>query len=220
MRNSMSLKGLAITLVAALAPAAAQPPLPGLRVEPISGGTVFYVKNTASQPLAAFILELDGYPGSGYVLVQDESSSEPIPPGGEKRIESTNMTPGAVPDYMKLQAAIYADGTSAGKPEKVAQLGEHRRAMLETARGLIGRLDKAKSAGTEKAALIADLRQWAGSIPEPSRRDRFRAVGVNQSDSRNLMERTATQLEARSLDDVLAGLRATERALAASRAAP
>ena len=77
----MSLKRLAITLVAALAPAAAQPPLPGLRVEPVSGGTVFYVKNTASQPLTAFILELAGYPGSGYVLVQDESSSEPIPPG-------------------------------------------------------------------------------------------------------------------------------------------
>jgi len=65
----------------AAATAVAQPPLPGLRVEPISGGTVFYVKNTASQPLAAFILELDGYPGGGYVSVHDESSGGPIAPG-------------------------------------------------------------------------------------------------------------------------------------------
>lgn len=215
----MSIKRLAIALAVALAPAAAQPPLSGLRVEPVSGGTIFYVKNTASQPLTAFILELDGYPGSGYVLVQDESSAEPIPPGGERRINSTNMTPGAVPDYMKLQAAIYADGTSAGKPEKVAQLAEHRRAMLETTRGLIGRVEKAKPGG-DKVALIADLKQWAGSIPEPTRRDRLRSAAINQIDSRNLIERTATRLEAGSLDDALAGLRASERALAASKSTP
>lgn len=213
----MSLKRLAIALVAALAPAAAQPPLPGLRVEPVSGGTVFYVKNTASQPLTAFILELAGYPGSGYVLVQDESSAEPIPPGEEKSINSTNMTPGAVPQYMKLQAALYADGTSAGTPEKIAQLVEHRRAMLETKRGLIGRIEKAKSAGADKAALITDLKQWAGTIPEPSRRDRVRPPGINQIDSRNLIERTAAQLEAGSLDEALAGLRGSERALTANK---
>ena len=215
----MSLKRMAIALVAALAPAAAQPPLPGLRVEPISGGTVFYVKNNATQPLAAFILELDGYPGSGYVLVEDESSAEPVPPGTEKRIQSTNMTPGAVPDYMKLQAAIYADGSSAGKPEKIAQLIEHRRVMLEATRGLIGRIEKAKSSGTDKSALLADLKQWAGSMPEPARRDRFRAAGVNQSDTRNLVERTAARLETHSLEDVLAGLRTSERALATSKPA-
>src|SRR5258708_11159927 len=98
--------------------AAAQTPLPGLRVEPVSGGTDFYVKNTAAQPLTAFILELDGYPGSSYVLVQDESFAAAVAPGAEQRIQTSNMTPGAVPDYMKLQAAIYADGTSAGKSEK------------------------------------------------------------------------------------------------------
>jgi hypothetical protein len=216
----MSLKRLAIAVAAALASAAAQTLLPGLRVEPVSGGTVFYVKNTAPQPLTAFILELDGYPGSGYVLVQDESSAEPIPAGSEKRINSTNMTPGAVPEYMKMQAALYADGTSAGKPEKVAQLVEHRRAMLETTRGLIGRIEKAQSAGTQKAVLIGDLKQWAGSIAEPTRRDRFRAAGVNQNDSRNLIERAAARLEAGSAEEALAGLRASERALAASKPAP
>ena len=39
--------------------------------------------------------------------------------------------------------------------------------MLETTRGLIGRIEKAKSAGADKAALMADLKQWAGTIPEP-----------------------------------------------------
>jgi len=34
--------------------------------------------------------------------------------GGEKRIQVENMTVGAVPDYVKMQAAIYADGSTAG----------------------------------------------------------------------------------------------------------
>src|SRR3979490_2976416 len=105
----MSVKKLTAALVILVGLSAAQAPLPGLRVEPVSGGTNFYVKNTAAQPLLAFILELDGYPGSSYVLVQDESSAAPIAPGDERRIQTSNVTPGAVPDYMKLQAAIYAD---------------------------------------------------------------------------------------------------------------
>src|SRR5258708_36711 len=190
-----------------LALAAAQTPLPALRVEPVSGGTNFYVKNTAAQPLTAFILELDGYPGSSYVLVQDESSTAPIAPGDERRIQTSNMTPGAVPEYRKLQAAIYADGTSAGKPEKVAQLVEHRRVMLETTRGLIARIEKAASA--------AELRQWSASIPEPERRERTRPAGINVVDSKNLIERIAKQLQSQSGSpgDVLALLRASERGL-------
>jgi len=215
--NGISSKLLPIALLAAAATVFAQPPLPGLRVEPISGGTVFYVKNTASQPLAAFILELDGYPGGGYVFVHDESSGGPIAPGSEERIQSASMTPGAAPDYMKIEAAIYADGSSAGKPEKVAQLVDHRRVMLETDRGLIGRIEKAKAGGAQKAAAVADLKQWAESIPQPVRRERFRAAGVNQTDTRALIEKTAAQLDAGSFDEVLAGLHAAERALAASK---
>jgi hypothetical protein len=211
----MSVKKLAATLVMVLPLAASQTPLPGLRVEPVSGGTNFYVKNTAAQPLTAFILALDGYPGSNYVLVQDESSAAPIAPGDEQQIHTSNMTPGAVPDYMKLQAAIYADGTSSGQPEKVAQLLEHRRVMLETTRGLIERLEKAT--GGDKAALVAALRQWSSTIPEPERRERTRPAGINQIDSKNLIERTAKQLESGSLDDVRAILRAAARALAVSK---
>jgi hypothetical protein len=211
----MSVKKIIAALVMGSALAAAQTLLPGLRVEPVSGGTNFYVKNTAAQPLTAFILELDGYPGSHYMLVQDESSGAPIAPGEEQRIHTSNMTPGAVPDYMKLQAAIYADGTSAGQPEKVAQLFEHRRAMLETTRGLMARLEKAT--GTDKAALVAELRQWSASLPEPERRERIRPAGINQMDSKNLIERVAKQLESTSLADVLAGLRASARALAVSK---
>jgi hypothetical protein len=214
----MSVKKLTTALVMVLTLAAAQTLLPGLRVEPVSGGTNFYVKNTAAQPLIAFILELDGYPGSNYVLVQDESSAAPIAPGDEQRIHTSNMTPGAVPDYMKLQAAIFADGTSAGQPEKVAQLLEHRRAMLDTTRGLIERIEKAtKATGNDSAALVAELRQWSNSIPEPARRERTRPAGINQIDSKNLIERIAKQLESSSLADVLAGLRASGSALAAGK---
>jgi hypothetical protein len=213
----MSVKKLAGAILILLPLAAAQTPLPGLRVEPVSGGTNFYVKNTAAQPLTAFILALDGYPGSSYVLVQDESSAAPIGPGGEQLIHTSNMTPGAVPDYMKLQAAIYADGTSSGQPEKVAQLLEHRRVMLETTRGLIQRIEKVSKAAGDKAALIAELRQWSSSIPEPERRERTRPTGINQIDSKNLIERVAKQLESSSPADVLAGLRASERALAVGK---
>jgi hypothetical protein len=214
----MSLKKLTVALVMVLAPAAAQTLLPGLRVEPVSGGTNFYVKNTAAQPLTAFILALDGYPGSNYVLVQDESSAAPIAPGEEQRIHTSNMTPGAVPDYMKLQAALYADGTSSGQPEKIAQLLEHRRVMLETTRGLIERLEKGSGGGPGgTAALVAALRQWSGSIPEPERRERTRPAGINQIDSKNLIERIAQQLESSAPGDVLAGLHASARALAVSK---
>ena len=46
------------------------------------------------------------------LLLALPAASEPFPPGREKRIPITNMTVGAVPDHVKLQAAFYADGTS------------------------------------------------------------------------------------------------------------
>src|ERR1700687_4235445 len=120
--------------------AAAQVPLPELRIEPTAGGSIFYVKNVSSQPLTAWLIELVDYPGSSYSLWQDDIS-EPIPAGIEKRIQVANMTVCAVPHYVKIQAAIYADGASSGVPEKVAQFIERRRAILETTRELIHRLE-------------------------------------------------------------------------------
>src|SRR3954466_820834 len=92
----------------------AQAPLPDLRVEAAPGGSVFYVRNTSSQPLTAFLIELVNYPGSTFSFWQDDVTATPIPPGGEKRIPVSSMTVGAVPDYVKLQAALYADGSSSG----------------------------------------------------------------------------------------------------------
>ena len=50
----MSPRRFAIILPLAGA-AMAQPPLPGLRIEPIPGGSILYVRNWTSQPLTAYL---------------------------------------------------------------------------------------------------------------------------------------------------------------------
>src|SRR5215212_684264 len=119
------------SLLLPLSALAAQPPLPDLRVEAAPGGSVFFVRNAHSQPLTAFIIELVDYPGSSYILWQDDLLTGPLAAGAEKRIPVSSMTVGAVPDYVKIRAAVYADGTSAGIPEKVAHLLDRRRVMLQ-----------------------------------------------------------------------------------------
>lgn len=198
--------------------AIAQVPLPDLHIEPIGGGTAFTVKNTATQPITAYFIELVGYPGSSYVLIQDDIES-PIPPGGQKRLPVGNMIPGAAPDYVKMQAAIYADGSSSGIPDKVAQIIEHRRLMLETTREAVQRLEKAKVASSPKDQLIADLKQWDASIPEPVHKYRFRPKELNQTDTKAFITDIARKLETQPIDSVLAGLLASEHAMAASRPA-
>ena len=203
----MSLKTFACVAMLPLFAVAAQ--LPELRTEPIGGGSVFFVKNTASEPLTGYLIELVDYPGSSYSLWVDEITSEPVAAGAEKRIQVTNMTAGAVPDYMKIQAAIYADGSTAGVPEKVAQFIERRKAVLATTRELIGRI--------EKGAAKADLKQWADSLqPVGKVRPNSQPV-INQAAARSLVIETATKLDTRSKDQVLGALRASEKALAASK---
>ncbi len=146
----------------------AQQPLPELRIEAIDGGSVFYVRNGASQPLTAYLIELVNYPGSSYALWRDDFA-DPLPPGAERRIQVANMTIGAAPEYVRMQAAIYGDGTSAGVPDKVGQFVERRRRVLETTRQLIDRIEKAQSGAMDKAALLADLEAWENSIPRATR---------------------------------------------------
>jgi len=213
----MSLKHISAACLMALAASAAQP-LPELRVEPTAGGSVFYVKNGSPEPLTAYLIELVDYPGSYYALWQDEVSA-PIALGAEKRIQIANMTVGAVPDYVKMQAALYADGSSSGIPEKVTQLVERRRFTLQTTRELIGRLEKAQAAGTAKASVIADLKQWAESMQPQGRPNRNSQATINQAAARSLISDTAAGLDAHSIAETLAGLRASERALAASKPA-
>jgi len=218
-RVRKSTSNFATVLLLLLSPLAiAQAPLPELHIEAIGGGTAFTVKNTASQPLTAYFIELVGYPGSSYVLIEDDIES-PIPPGGQKRIPVGNMIPGAAPNYMKLQAAIFADGSSIGSPEKVTQIIERRRLMLQTTRDAIQRLEKAKAGSTPKDAIIADFKQWDASIPEPVHKYRFRPKELNQTDTKALITNIATKLESQPIDDVLAGLQASEHAMAASRPA-
>jgi hypothetical protein len=199
--------------------AAAEAPLPELRIEPNAGGSIFYVRNGSAQPLTAYLIELVDYPGSAFSLWQDDLTNQPIPPGGEKRMSVANMTVGAAPDYVKIRAALYADGSSAGIPEKVAQLVARRRAVLETTRELIGRLEKAKSAGTSKASVVADIKQWADSLQPAGKGNRNSPAALTQAAARALISDSARQLDSSSPDEMLAGLRAAERALAASKPA-
>jgi hypothetical protein len=213
----MSLPKFAALLVV-LPALTAQPPLPGLRIEPTAGGSIFFVKNTASQALTACLIELVGYPGSSDSFWQDNNGSELIPAGAERRIPVTNMTVGAAPEYVKVQAAIYADGTSSGIPEKVAQLVERRRFILETTRELIRRLEGAQSAGA-KDALIAGLKQWSESMQPAGKSRQMSQATINRAAARVLIGQTIGQLNENSLGDALGKLRAAERSLAASKPA-
>lgn len=202
---------LALALLLGLSAVAAEPPLPDLRIEPAAGGSVFYIKNVASQPLTAYLIELVDYPGSSYSLWQDELEGQPIPPGGEKHINVTNMTVGAVPEYVKMRAALYADGTSSGIPEKVAQLVERRRFTLETTRELIRRLEKAQSSATPKAAVAADLKQWSDSLLPVGKAARNSPAAINQSAARAAIDAAIVRLNTQSIEDTLADLRKRSR---------
>ena len=213
----MTLKLTAATLLIVLGTAAAQT-LPELRTDPTTGGSIFYVKNVAPKPVTAFLIELVNYPGSSYSLYQDEAAIDLIAPGAEKRIPVTNMTVGAVPDYVKLTAALFADGTSAGIPEKITQLVERRKSTLATVRELISRLDKAKAAATPKGAVISDLKQWAEGL-QPAGKARVSQATINQAAARSVVSEAATWLETHSLEESLAKSHAAERSLAASKPA-
>jgi len=186
----------------------AQAPLPELKTEATDGGSVFIIPNDSPQPLTAFLIELVNYPGSFYTLWQDDITAESLAPGGVRRIPVSNMTVGAVPDYVKLQAALYADGSSSGVPERVAQLVARRKSLLETTRELIGRLENAQ------AGVAAELRQWAESIPVATRANRDTQTAINQAAARALIGETAARVEAGSVTEALARLRVAEGVLA------
>ena len=204
----------AAVLLLALPAIAADTPLPELRTEPTAGGSVFYIKNNSTEALTSYLIELVDYPGSSYSLWQDETVAEPIPPQGTHRIQVANMTVGAVPDYVKIRAALYAGGGSAGVPEKVAQLLDRRRVTLETIRQLAGRIEKAQAEGTTKSDLLAGLKQWADTLQPVGKGNRNSQAAINQAAARGVVVGTAAKLEAASLAEVLAVLRGWERALA------
>jgi hypothetical protein len=212
----MLAKSLLAALLAAI-PVWAAEPLPGLRIEPMAGGSIFYVKNNATQPMTGYLIELVDYPGSYYALWQDDLAS-PIAPGAEKKVPVNNMIVGAAPDYVKIEAAIFADGSSAGVPEKVMMFVERRRAKLATYRELEQRLQKAQAAGTAKDVVIADLKEWADSL-QPKSKNRTSQTAVNAMASHDAVANAAAGLETHSMAEELAVVRMDELVLAASKPA-
>ena len=195
-----------------VAVACAQTPLPGLRVEPATGSSILYIHNAPAQPpLTAFLVELVHYPGSYYQLWEDDIA-QPIAPDSEKKIPITNMTVGAVPNYVKITAALYADGTSAGVPEKIAQLTARRKFLLATTKELIAKLDTAH-------ATAAELKQWADSLPALAKSTQNSQDSINQSAAKTLIAETAAQLETHPPTEILASLRKMESALTESKPA-
>jgi hypothetical protein len=212
----MSFKILAATLLLAL-PAAGAAPLPSLRIEPTTGGSIFYIRSVSTQPLTAYVIELVGYPGSFFALWQDQIISESIAPGKEKRIQVANMTVGAVPDYVKVQAAVYADGTTAGVPEKVLQLIDRRRFLLETVRDLSRRLERAKAEAVQKEMASANLRRATEFMLLPPKVDKSSQISINQAAGRELFSTTADYLDKHTLDETAAKLQEWEKALMESK---
>src|ERR1017187_10395458 len=204
----------AAVFLLALPAIAAETALPELRIEPTAGGSIFYIKNNSPEPLNAYLIELVDYPGSSYSLWQDETVAEPIPPQGTERIQVANMTVGAVPDYVKMRAALYAGGGTAGAPEKVAQLLDRRRVALETIRQLVGRIEKAQAEGTPKSDLLAGLKQWADTLQPAGKGNRNSPAAINQAAARGVVVGTAARLDAESVAGALAVLGGWERALA------
>lgn len=140
--------------------------LPELRIDAIAGGSVLYVRNTSAQPLVTYLIELVDYPGSSFSMWQDEA----VAPGVERRLQITNMTVGAVPDYVKVRAALYADGSSAGVPEKVTLLAGRRKAQFEAGRELARRLETGE-----------DVRLWVDSLKPEGKPKYDSAAWVNRA---------------------------------------
>jgi hypothetical protein len=189
----------ALVLCAAAAALTAQAPIPGLRVEAVDAGSILYVKNRAAQPLTAFLIELVDYPGSSFTYLHDDLA-ETLAPGVEKRIAVGNMLPGAVPDSVKLEAAIFADGSTAGVPAKIARLVERRRTILETTREAIRRIGAGERA--------AELRKWSESLQTE-----------RQAVAAGVASNAAERLAAGTVDAALEALRQADARLASSKPA-
>jgi len=212
----MSVRKLAAVLALTLASAAAQTPLPGLRIEAVPAGSVIFVRNDYSQPLTACLIELVDYPGSSFVLWRDayvDDEAAYTEPGMEKRIPVSSMTVGAAPDYVKVRAAIYADGSTAGLADRISLLVDRRHALLDTMRELIQRIE----ATSDKASLITNLNQWAETL-----RPTGRVNGMSPAVARQAVARSWVAIIAKSLDthtpaEVLDLLKRSERRLLESK---
>jgi hypothetical protein len=213
----MLLPSIAAAMLLALPLAAAEAPMPDLKVEPTGGGSIFTIKNNYSQPLAAFLIELVDYPGSTYSFTHDPLGPTAIPAGGEKKITVANMTVGAVPDHVKIQAAIYEDGTTVGTPEKVAHILNQRRARLSNTRAILQRIEADQKEGKDKDAIVADLRQWATTIVPPPPPGMQPITDPAKTAMRNMIALAANNIAKQGIEMEVNRLKTTEGELAASK---
>jgi hypothetical protein len=206
-----------VCLVALTVCAFAAEPLPELKIEGADGGSTIHIKNVASQPLTAYQLELVDYPGSHFTSSVDLVDG-PMAAGAERTYKESNMTIGASPDYVKVTAALFADGTSSGAEEKVANLIERRKTALRITRQLIARFEKAESGGVSKEAFSAELKQWADS-ERPVQKKQINAANASPAVAPVMIESARRQLDASTVKETLEHLRHYQQALAASKPA-
>ncbi len=140
---------------------AADVPLPTVSAEPAGdSGSVIRVRNTGSAALTAFVVEMVDYPGNRFGMAQDLIWEKPVPPGETAEYKTGAMMPGSAPEYLKARAAVYADGSTAGLPEKVAMLLDVRRRTLRGIRAVLARMGDRVDA----VLLRADLRSWKDTV--------------------------------------------------------
>lgn len=164
--------------------------LPVLKIEATDGGSVLTVRNTSDLPLTAFFIELVDYPGSYYNYFHDDVT-KPIAPGAQLRIPIVNMTIGAAPEYVKMQAAIFADGSSAGITAKTNTLLERRLFAIKTKAELAERMAKT----TDKASLAAELKAWSDSLPPAGKVNRASQAAINQAAARAVIAEALATLK-------------------------
>jgi len=203
--------------VLALQAKAADAPIPELRVEADPSGSVFDVKNVYSQPLTAMLIELVDFPDDKYSFTRDDMGPGAIAAGTDKKIRVANPNPGTAPDHVKITAAIYADGETAGAPDKIKHILDLRRGRLENTRAIIQRIEKDQKDGKDKDAIIADLRQWATTIVPPPPPGMQPITEPAKTVMRNMVVVSAGQVNTKGIVEELTQLKKTESELAASK---
>ncbi|MBV8819245.1 MAG: hypothetical protein JO022_12865, partial [Acidobacteriaceae bacterium] len=183
------------------------------------GGSVVHIRNTGSHALTAFLVELVDYPGSHFTEYMDEVAGSPIVPGENRSYAVKNMTIGAAPEYVKVTAAIYGDGSSAGEPERVQRLLGRRRETLRTTNELIKRLEAAESAGASREVVSDSLKQWIDSLPPPAKSKSVNKENASAGAALLVISETRAELASHSVAETLDRLRRARQALAASKPA-
>ena len=180
----------------------AQAPLPNLVVEATDGGSAFVIRNThSSHALTAYLIELVDYPGSSFAFSHDElaQGGTPLGAGQQRRFPVPNMTLGAAPDYVKIRAALYADGSASGSDDKVAQLRARRKLLLAT----IG----------EILAQPTNLKALRDAIPPSNPKSNRAAPDVVDRSSRLALINEAINLQTKSANALQDNFKARQAAL-------